>query len=94
MVRASLLALALVSLSTVVGCGASATRHSGTPHSPEGAVARDESSWCSPEEVEMKMLEKAAAHAPTTATQGTIVQSYRRNESLRPTKGAIHAATY
>lgn len=93
MVRASLIALALVSLSTVVGCGASATHHSAT--SPSANVARDEASWCSPEEAETKMLEKAAEHAPTSsAPQGTIVQSYRHNENGRPTKGAIHAATY
>lgn len=90
MVRASLLALALVSLSTVVGCGA--TRHSAV--APSSAVARDESSWCSPEEVELKMLEKAATHAPVAATPEKMVQSIRPNGNARPTKGAVHAATY
>ncbi|MBS2020727.1 MAG: hypothetical protein JST00_48185 [Deltaproteobacteria bacterium] len=92
MVRASLLALALVSISSVVGCGASATRHSATTPS---AIARDESSWCSPEEAETRMLEKAAEHAPVNGPASTtVVQSYRHNEGARPTKGAVHAATY
>lgn len=93
MVRASLLSIAfvVVSLSSVVGCGASAPRASANAPS----MARDDSSWCSPEEAETRMLEKAATPAPVNAAAPrNVVQSYRHNEGARPAKGAIHAATY
>lgn len=93
MVRASILSFAfvVVSLSSVVGCGASAAHH--PANAP--AVARDDSSWCSPEEAETKMLEKAATPAPVSASAPRhVVQSYRHNEGARPAKGAVHAAAY
>ncbi len=95
MVRAShLLSLVALSLcaSFLGGCGASATRHSAGPNA---SLARDDASWCSPEEAQAKQMERAATPGAPIAPSGTtVVNSYRHNKNLRPTKGAIRAAAY
>jgi hypothetical protein len=90
MSRAYLIAFVAGLLSTVVGCGATATRHSATP---SAAVAqRDDASWSSPEERELAVVETGS---PPASTRGDVTSiSFRPNKNDRPTSGAVHAATY
>jgi hypothetical protein len=95
MSRILVLSVIVASLSTIVGCGASATRHSATPASVNVAEARDEACWTPPEEVAMHIQEttkepEAASVAEKTRREG----SYRPNRQERPAAGAVHAATY
>ena len=53
MSRILVLSVIVASLSTIVGCGASATHHSATPSSVNVADVRDEACWTPPEEVAM-----------------------------------------
>jgi hypothetical protein len=94
MSRILFLSVIVASLSTIVGCGASATRHSATP-SVNVAEVRDEACWTPPEEVAMHIQEttkepEAASVAEKTRLEG----SYRPNRQERPAAGAVHAATY
>lgn len=95
MSRILVLSVIVASLSTIVGCGASATRHSATPASVNVADARDEACWTPPEEVALRIQEPAkerdAAAAPVKAR---LESSYRPNRQERPVTGAVHAATY
>jgi len=92
MIRVLSLALVAACLSTVVGCGASATRHSATPATAIAAdSARDDASWTSPEERELAVIETGGAHESARSDAAT---SFRPNRNERPTRGAVHAATY
>lgn len=92
MSRAIVLALVAACLSTVVGCGASQGRHSATPAAAVAAdTARDDASWTSPEERELAVVETGAAHESLRSDAAT---SFRPNRNERPTRGAVHAATY
>ena len=87
MSRILVLSVIIASLSSIVGCGASAhaTRSSIAPSS------RDEACWSAPEEVAMQIND---AKAPEVVTTERLKSSYRPNRNERPSSGAVHAATY
>ena len=89
MSRILLLSLIVASLSTIVGCGA---RGGASKVTTSGAdVTRDDSSWTPPEEVAMSFATAPAA----TEKEGAKTVSIRPNRGPdRPTRGAVHAATY
>jgi len=92
MSRFLVLSLVVASLSTVVGCGASATRQSATPST---TIACDESAWTPPDEMAISIAAKpAVAAAPSHDAEAKLKSSYRPNRNDRPTRGAVHAATY
>ncbi len=94
MSRFLLLPVVIASLSTVVGCGAS-TRHSAAPSSV--AVACDESAWTPPDELAVSFAAPKATTAAVTPGQSEdakMKSSYRPNRNDRPSRGAVHAATY
>ena len=92
MSRILVLSIIVASLSTVVGCGASANaaRYTATPASVNVAEARDEACWTPPEEVAMHIEE---TKEPEAAPKHLEI-SYRPNRQERPASGAVHAATY
>jgi hypothetical protein len=95
MSRILVLSVIVASLSTIVGCGASATRHSATPASINVAEARDEACWTAPEEVAMHIHETTKEPASASVAESTRFEgSYRPNRQERPAAGAVHAATY
>ena len=96
MSRILVLSVIVASLSTIVGCGASATRHSATPASVNVADVRDEACWTPPEEVAMHIQEstKEPEAASASAEKARLEGSYRPNRQERPVAGAVHAATY
>lgn len=95
MSRILVLSVIVASLSTIVGCGASATHHSATPASVNVADLRDEACWTPPEEVAMHIEESAKEPELTNASvKARLEGSYRPNRQERPVSGAIHAATY
>jgi hypothetical protein len=96
MSRILVLSVIVASLSTIVGCGASAHRSSVAPSSVNVADARDEACWTAPEEVAMQINEAKAPEAAvaTPATSERLKGSYRPNRQERPASGAVHAATY
>ena len=87
MSRILVLSVIVASLSTIVGCGASAhaTRSSIAPSS------RDEACWSAPEEVAMQIND---SKAPEVVKTERLKTSYRPNRNDRPSAGAVHAATY
>lgn len=87
MSRILVLSLIVASLSTVVGCGA---RGGATKVTSADAV-RDDSSWTPPEEVAMSFA--AAPQATEKETAKTVSIRPNRGQD-RPTRGAVHAATY
>lgn len=92
MSRFPAIVLALACLSTAAGCGASATRHSAIPAAALVAdTTRSEASWRSPEEDELVVVETGPAREGARSETAT---SYRPNREARPTRGAVHAATY
>lgn len=97
MSRILVLSVIVASLSTIVGCGASshATRSSISPASVNVAEARDEASWCPPEELAVQIREAKAPESsvPSSAPE-RLKGSYRPNRQERPISGAVHAATY
>lgn len=91
MTRIVALSLIVASLSTVVGCGASGPSAPSAATPSNVADARDESIWTAPEEVVMSINDsKDAAPSLRDQAQG----SFRPNRQDRPSRGAIHAATY
>lgn len=94
MSRIVVLSVILASLSTIVGCGASAgsARTSTTAASVNVAESRDESSWNPPEEIAMSIKDSAPAAAP--APRRVRKEPFRPNGGERPSRGAVHAATY
>lgn len=93
MSRFLLLSVVIASLSTIVGCGAS-TRHSAAPSSV--AIACDESAWTPPDELAVSFAapKAAAAATPAQSEDAKMKSSYRPNRNDRPSRGAVHAATY
>lgn len=91
MSRILVLSVIVASLSTIVGCGASArsTRTTATPMNV--ADSRDESAWAAPEEVAMSINDATPAATPA---RERLKESFRPNRQDRPTRGAVHAATY
>jgi hypothetical protein len=85
-----LLALSFIvaALSSFAGCAA---------NRPAAAPVCDES-WNPPGELKMSFRDsekKPGTAAPTTETQTERMKtSYRPNANDRPTRGAVHAATY
>lgn len=95
MSRILVLSLIVASVSTIVGCGTSATRHSATPASVNVADARDEACWTPPEEVAMHIQESTKEPESGAASEkARLESSYRPNRQERPVAGAVHAATY
>ena len=95
MSRILVLSVIVASLSTIVGCGASAARHSATPAAVNVADARDEACWTPPEEVAMHIHETAKEPDGASASEKIRLESsYRPNRQERPVAGAVHAATY
>jgi hypothetical protein len=96
MSRILVLSVIVASLSTIVGCGASAhaTRSTVAPSSVNVAETRDEACWHAPEEVAMQINDAKAPEATTVATTERLKSSYRPNRQERPSAGAVHAATY
>lgn len=95
MSRILVLSVIVASLSTIVGCGASATRHSATPATVNVAEARDEACWTPPEEVAMHIQDTTKEPAAASFAEKTRLEgSYRPNRQERPATGAVHAATY
>ena len=95
MSRILVLSVIVASLSTIVGCGASATQTPATPASINVADARDEACWTAPEEVAMHIQENAKEPGATSASEKIRLESsYRPNRQERPVSGAVHAATY
>jgi hypothetical protein len=99
MSRILVLSVIVASLSTIVGCGASAgaTRHTATPASTNVAEVRDEACWTPPEEVAMHIQESTKEPEAVTASASEkqrLEGSYRPNRQERPVVGAVHAATY
>jgi hypothetical protein len=95
MSRIVLLSVIVASLSTIVGCGASAHRSSVAPSGVSVADIRDEACWSAPEEVAMQIREaKAPEAAAAPVTTERLKGSYRPNRQERPASGAVHAATY
>ena len=95
MSRIIVLALVVSSLSTIVGCGASTTRHSATPAGATNVASDDP--WSPPGEFKMSFAEtkKTTVAVPTVESQTErMTTSYRHNGNTRPTRGAVHAATY
>jgi hypothetical protein len=86
MYRFLVLSVVVASLSTIVGCGASAQSHV--------AGARDEACWQAPEEVAMQINEGKAAEAASPEATERLKGSFRPNRQERPASGAVHAATY
>jgi hypothetical protein len=87
--------LVVASLSTIVGCGASAHHSSVAPSGVNVAEARDEACWTAPEEVAMQIREaKAPEAAAAPVVSEHLKGSYRPNRQERPATGAVHAATY
>lgn len=95
MYRTLLLSVAVASISMIVGCGAGATRHSATPST---TVACDESAWTPPDEMAISIATPknvvAATPAQVQAGDSKLKGSYRPNRNDRPSRGAVHAATY
>lgn len=91
MSRLLVASIAIASLSTVVGCGSSsgAVRQSTIP---SYVAERDDSRWMSPEERECAIVE--AQNARTAVSHESPVSQLRPNTQTRPTRGAVHAATY
>lgn len=96
MSRIIVLSVIVASLSTIVGCGASAhsTRNSAVPASINVAAARDESCWNPPEETALAITESTESKEAATPSSERLMESYRPNRNDRPTRGAVHAATY
>ncbi|MDB5217817.1 MAG: hypothetical protein JWO86_5744 [Myxococcaceae bacterium] len=94
MSRILVLSVIVASLSTIVGCGASATRHSATPATVNVADVRDEACWTPPEEVAMHIQETTKEPEAATPSEKKLEGSYRPNRQERPVVGAVHAATY
>jgi hypothetical protein len=95
MSRILVLSVIVASLSTIVGCGASATRHSATPASVNVADVRDDACWTPPEEVAMHIQETTKEpEAASVSEKARLEGSYRPNRQERPVAGAVHAATY
>lgn len=97
MSRILVLSVIVASLSTIVGCGASAsaTRYTATPTSANVADVRDEACWTPPEEVAMHIQESTKEpEAATGSEKKRLEGSYRPNREQRPVVGAVHAATY
>lgn len=95
MSRILVLSVIVASLSTIVGCGASATRYTATPTSANVADVRDEACWTPPEEVAMHIQESVKEPEAATASEKKRLEgSYRPNRQERPVTGAVHAATY
>jgi hypothetical protein len=96
MSRILVLSVIVASLSTVVGCGASAhgARSSVAPSAVNVAEVRDEACWTPPEEVAMQIREAKAPEAPSPVALERLKSSYRPNRQERPVTGAVHAATY
>jgi hypothetical protein len=88
MSRILVLSIIFASVSTIVGCGASAV---------QAPVVCDES-WNPPGEFKMSIADSAKANAaavPNVQTQTERMKSSMRpNGNDRPTRGAVHAATY
>jgi hypothetical protein len=79
-----------VSLSSLVGCGASSSKATRTSVLPTtSAVAESRTLSLPPEQVELS-FDDAPANARVETHQAAI--SCRPNESDKPTSGAIHAA--
>lgn len=95
MSRILVLSVIVASLSTIVGCGASAhaSRSSVAPSGVNIADARDEACWQAPEEVAMQINEAKAPEASPVTTE-KLKGSFRPNRQDRPASGAVHAATY
>jgi len=96
MSRILVLSVIVASLSTIVGCGASAhaSRSSVAPSGVNVADVRDEACWQAPEEVAMQINEAKAPEAAAAVTTEKLKGSYRPNRQERPASGAVHAATY
>ncbi|MBX3188235.1 MAG: hypothetical protein KF819_14530 [Labilithrix sp.] len=78
------------SLSTVVGCGASAQQP--TVPSINVAESRDEASWTPPEAMEGMIKSEEVQAQEARAVRPNM--SFRPNREERPARGAVHAATY
>jgi hypothetical protein len=96
MSRFLVLSVIVASLSTIVGCGASAhsTRSSVAPSGVNVAEVRDEACWTAPEEVAMQIREAKAPEASASIASENLKGSFRPNRQERPASGAVHAATY
>jgi hypothetical protein len=95
MSRFLVLSVIVASLSTIVGCGASAhSRSSVAPSGVNVAEARDEACWSPPEEMAVQIREAKAPEAAAPITTERLKGSYRPNRQERPVTGAVHAATY
>ena len=94
MSRILFLSVIVASLSTIVGCGASATQKPAMPASTNVADARDEACWTAPEEVAMHIQENAKDPGTAASEKVRLESSYRPNRQERPVTGAVHAATY
>ena len=86
MSRILVLSLILASLSTVVGCGASSANRA-------IEAPRDEACWTPPGEIALSFAESKQASAPTAVAE-TEKLRMKPNRNERPTRGAVHAATY
>jgi hypothetical protein len=95
MSRFLVLSVIVASLSTIVGCGASAhSRSSVAPSGVNVAEVRDEACWSAPEEVAMQIREAKAPEASASIMDENLKGSFRPNRQERPASGAVHAATY
>ena len=94
MSRILVLSVIVASLSTIVGCGASATQKPATPASINVADARDEACWTAPEEVALHVHDTAKPDAAFASQKTRLEGSFRPNREERPVAGAVHAATY
>ena len=94
MSRILVLSVIVASLSTIVGCGASAHRSSVAPSGVNVAEVRDEACWSPPEEMAVQIREAKAPEAAAPITTERLKGSYRPNRQERPSSGAVHAATY
>ena len=95
MSRFLVLSVVVASLSALVGCSASssATRHSATPTALNVADSRDDASWTAPEDGFQIKEAQAPRMSPLRARE-RLEGSYRPNHEERPSRGAIHPATY
>lgn len=85
---AVLVPVVLLSLASLVGCGAHPT-HAAAPSTAAAGPSRDESMWSVPEETSIVSNGDESQRA-VRSSQNAV--SFRPNAQQRPTRGAIHAA--
>lgn len=83
---AVLVPVVVVSLASLVGCGAHPT-HAAAPSTAGAGPSRDESMWSVPEETS---IVSNGEEQQVRSSDNAV--SFRPNVQQRPTRGAIHAA--